>query len=243
MPTNPQSFTEIISQIFHDFISLLASLTGRAVTSANGTTVITKPTITEDQAITQALATETKLNPRDLSSWYHIGNPQWHQEIDTFTIFAGWNPGATCGGVSSPPISLQQAASLGETGLGVGLTAAGVAIPAIVSSAVIPGVGAVIAIVAAILEHHREAVARDNRAECALIPASNNVFQVAITGVKNGTLTPAQGDAMLAALPQQFLQAAGPAKNNSPFCNALCEYLIRVRAICFYWQSQFQSME
>lgn len=235
----------ILQILWQDFLNFLAVLTGRSYVAANTigiAPVALKPTITEDQAITQALATETKLNPRDLGSWYHIGNPEWHREIDTFTIFAGWNPGATCGGVSSPGLNLSQAAGIAESaGSQIG-SAVGGTVGSVVGEA-IPGVNIVLGIVNAIRAHHLANVVRDNRAECILIPFVNNAFQVLITGVQNGQIKPADAYVGLGAIPQQFLATAGPAKNNSPFCNALCEYLIRVRAIVFYWQSQFKAME
>lgn len=252
--------------LFNDLLKFLSALFGRSIVQTSSATVISptgvtqnvavpiakvpKPTITAQQAITQAIATETKLNPRDfVSGWYVATNPAWQEETVNGEIVFGWNPGATCGGLSTPQISFQQAAGFATEAAAIGLSSAAQAgaiaasTAALASTVVLAPIGLIVAIIGAIFAHHAQAVARDNRAECALIPASNNAFKAIIDAVKSGQITPAQGAAGMDAISQQFLTQAGAAKNNSPYCNALCEYLIRVRAISFYWKSQFLSME
>lgn len=264
--TTPAPSGGIVETLFRDIIGLLAMIFGRTVIGSAATStpganaqptpqaVVApppppKPTISAHDAITQAIATETKLNPRDFKTgWYLATNPQWQQETINAEIVYGWNPNVTCGGPTPPGLTLQEASSaaLGGTGAAVGILSHAGLISAGATSALgiaTAGAGIVVGIILAIFQHHAAAVARDNRAECQLIPACNNSFQAIIQGVQNGTIKPSDAAAAMDVIPQQFLTIAGAAKNNSPYCNALCEYLIRVRAIVIYWKSQFQSME
>jgi len=198
--------------------------------------------ITVAQAVQKAIASESNINPTDLNGWMkNLANWQ-----DTIVVQRRiWFNTGDCGGINAPPLSLGQAVT-GYASQGIGVTGSalatiGVAATGPVGLAVL-GASVIVGALGTIFSHHASAVARDIRAECTLDPAANNALQVVIDGVLSGQITPEQGITAFQALPDIYLQNAGPAKNNSPYCNAICENLIVLRAICFYWISQFQAM-
>jgi hypothetical protein len=268
--TQPSNF---LSVLFQDIINFIGAIFGRSpimqssaavsqpaqqpISTTSAVPVVPptppvpkKSTISASAAIAQAISTETKLNPRDFagSGWYQASNQQFQKETINGEIVFGWNPNTTCGGQSSPGLTLQQASSagIGATGVATGVLAHAGVIGAGLSTGIglaTAGAGLVVGIIIAIFQHHAQNVARDNRAQCIIIPAVNNAFKVLIQGVMDGQIKPSDAIVGLQEIPNQFLSIAGAAKNNSPYCNALCEELIRTRAIVYYWTSQFQAME
>lgn len=222
----------------------MATLAGRAGVRGGGLEKKMNPTLTAESAIRQAIATETALNPRDFATgWYLPTNPAWQAEVRAAQI--SFPEISQCGGQPASNLSFQQASGFGLQGASSGISIAGhfgAAAAASIGSVALPAVGLVIGIIQTIFQHHQAAVRRDVAAQCALVPASNNAFRAILDAVQAGQISASEGAAALDAIPDQFLQSAGAAKNNSPYCNALCEFLIRVRAIVYYWKSQLQAM-
>lgn len=269
MATSPTPIPaqNIFQMLWQDFVNLLNTIFGRITvvpttpvpSSAQANTNYVSqtpidslpspyrvgPVLTPKQAFDRAFQWAYNFNPRDASSWQTPANQQLFQN----EILAGQldfiTEQATCGGSTDPGLNLQQASSLALTGASVGTsiaTQAGViagSVAGAIGGVVLPGVGAIVGIVTAIFQHHAQAVARDNAAQCHLIPAANNCLKVIIQGVQAGQLSPAQGVAAIDAIPGQFKAGAGAALNYSPYCNALCEEQLRLRAICYYWDAQF----
>jgi hypothetical protein len=198
--------------------------------------------ITAEQAVQQALATESPINPRDANGFLMPTNPAWSSgpySLQSAQIYLD----PVCNGQTASNLQLiQTSTGLALSTAGIVEGAVGVAATSVIGLATF-GVGAAVGIVFAIFQHHAAAVKRDIGAECSAVPAANNALQVIIQGVQQGLITPQQGIAELNSLPPAFLQAVGPAKNNSPYCNVLCEKLITLRAICFYWIAQFQDLQ
>lgn len=188
--------------------------------------------ISVQDAVRQAVATESPINPRDANGWLSPTNPSWSSGSNSLqSAIIYLDP--VCSGQAAPNVSLV------KYGASFALSVAGKVDPEPISRAILMGVSA---IVGAIFSHHAAAVQRDIAAECEAVPAANNALQVIIQGVQQGAIPPQQGITELNSLPGAFLQMVGPAKNNSPYCNALCEKLVTLRAIVFYWVSQFQDM-
>jgi hypothetical protein len=207
--------------------------------------------ITPAQAVQQAVASEANVNPADAQGWLSPTNPTWTSgaySLESAQVYLD----TVCQGQPAPKLNLYKIG--GALVLSTATTKVGAQAIASVASHLIPGitsgivagvalgVGAVVTIFSIIHAHHKAAVQRDIAAECSLVPAVNNAFQVIIQGVQNGTLTPQQGIDALAPIPDQFSAAAGPAKNNHPFCNSVCEKLITVKAIVYYWTEKFRDM-
>lgn len=237
------SIVQFIETIFKAIENLFSSIAGNSVSaSGKSSPKIIVPTLTPAQALEIALSKETNFNPAMIVSWKTPANVQFfNAEILTGQLNFG-NQASTCGGTGDPGLNFQQASSFALSGGVVAADIAGGVAKSVAGSAV-PGLGLVIGIIGAIFQHHKLAVQRDNAAQCALIPAANNAFKVIISGVQDGTIAPSDGAQAIIRIPDMFISQAGPAYNHSPYCNALCEESIRIRAIALYWQSQFQAME
>lgn len=266
MSTQPQpmpSFTGFLQTLWNDVLNFFAAITGRtyvgppttlspspvlgqATVTQPGATFgsvapvrAPKPTITVQQALQAAIASETAINPKDLSGYLSYGGSNWTDVVvNRYQIYFDAN---VCGGVSAPDMSIQEASSsVGVAGAAAGLIVSSAAIP--VLGLAVAGAELIIMAIGQVFAHHNAAVARDRQAYCGTLPAINNALRVVINAGKDGTITPAQAIAGLKAIPQQALISMGAAKNNSPYCNALCEKIIETRVIVNYWVSQFEAM-
>lgn len=271
-PQPMPSFTGFLQTLWNDVLNFFAAITGRtyvgpptspaaftvspigtnplqgvATVAAPGTTFgsvapvrAPKPTITVQQALQAAIASESKINPKDLSGYLSYSGSNWTDVVvNRYQIYFDAN---VCGGVGAPDMSIQEAASgVSVAGAGAGLVVSSAAIP--VLGLAVAGAELIIMGVGQIFAHHNAAVARDRVAYCGTLPAINNALRVVINAGKDGTITPAQAVAGLKAIPQQALISMEAAKNNSPYCNALCEKIIETRVIVNYWVSQFEAMQ
>jgi hypothetical protein len=125
-------------------------------------------------------------------------------------------------------------------------TKIGLLIPALATgpgAIVVAGVAAAINIFGALFAHHGQAVAAEQRAICASVPAAMDGLTAIEQAVSDGTITPAEGITMLNNLQSQFLQTIGPVtKNNSSQCNAGCVWTKMMNAIVLELTSQWQNM-
>jgi hypothetical protein len=154
-----------------------------------------------------------------------------------------------CG--STPPQGGLNNLKLASTASGLALTGASVgASIAGASAAVAPftlgislAITGIVAIFSMILNHHAQAVAKEQAAECALVPAANNYLNIINQAVQNGTATPQQGIAALQSLLADFKSNINSImKNNSSQCNAGCVIYKMLEAIVAYQTSVFQDM-
>jgi hypothetical protein len=199
-----------------------------------GPFVPSKPRLTKEQAWQMATATEANLNPRDFTSPTYINGA--YGGILDYTLYI--EPGqCQQQGQHLPLYNIVSKEALAGASIASKISHA-TAFAGPIGLAIASAATVVTQIIGAIINHHAQAVARDNAAFCTYVPAMNNALKVFIEGVQNGQLSHEQGIAGLMQLPDTFLQGVGPAKNNSPYCNALCEQLVQLRAICFYWRSQ-----
>lgn len=220
--------------LLSDLSTAVSGIGGKLSSTVSGSLIPKKPTISGEQAYRMAMATESNLAPEINSAWIqHAGSV-----IESGGLL-----------YIEPGQCQQQGQHLPLYNIVSKEALAGASIASKISHATVFAgpVGAAIAaaativtqIIGAIINHHAQAVARDNAAFCTYVPAMNNALSVFIDGVRNNQLSHEQAIAGLMQLPDAFLQGVGPAKNNSPYCNALCEQLIQLRALCFYWRSQF----
>ena len=247
----------ILQTIWNDIINFLRSIFGAispqaapasastataaapaAQVTAQPAPVVLKPAITVEQARQMAVASETNINPRDLNGWMSATGSNWDLVIRQ--LHHVYLDPSECGGTPAPDLKLGEAVAAAGIGAKIAqispIAAGGGPV-----GLVLLGVGAIVGVIQAIFTHHAQAVQRDIRAQCSLIPASNNTLDVIINGVQSGQIKASDGSIAMDQLPKIFLQQAGAAKNNSPYCNGVCGNLIVLRAICFYWKSQFDS--
>lgn len=222
------------------------------------------PTLTPEAAMQAAMQAygSYHLNPRDFQ------NPAWLASAAS-EIAAGqfdmsvW--ASTCQGQSAPNLNILQTAS----GIGLSAAAATTGILASSSVALIPaaavpvvgwviaGVGAVIALISTIFQHHAQAVKRDNSFSCSALAAVNNAFQVIAQGVQSGNILPQDAAGAISHVYTQFMSAGGAsgsasgpgsmpsggtAINDSPYCNSNCEMSVILFAMVLYWQSEYQAL-
>ena len=151
---------------------------------------------------------------------------------------------ATCSGQGGAPSGarLQQVAAVGAGAA----TKIGLLIPALATgpgAIVVAGIAAAINIFGALFAHHAQAVAKENQAICASVPAAMDGLTAIEQAVSDGTVSPADGITMLNNLQSQFLQTITPVtKNTSSQCDAGCVWTKMMAAIVFELTSQWQNM-
>lgn len=154
------------------------------------------------------------------------------------------NLGSQCGASNSPNDSLNDL-KLASTGSGLALqavSAAGLAAGPLTAGISI-AVASVVAIFSTIFSHHAQAVAKEQAAECALVPAANNYLNIIQQAVASGQQTPAQGIAALQSLQSDFeSQISSVMKNTSSSCNAGCVIYKMLEGIVAYQTSVFQDL-
>jgi len=246
----------MLRQILDDILSFFAALFGRKVTFASSQprqasafpNAPTVPTVnptkrhfkTPQDAAAAALATTVRLNPKDSGpgGWLNPSHPDWNTRILGYHVNIAPNE---CGGTPAPNLKFSEASSLALTGGGIAAKLAPAAIGGPIGLAVL-GAGLVISIITAIFTHHAQAVARDLKAICTLVPAVNNAFEIFIPGVLAGQISPQDGMIAMDTIQNTFPQQAGPAYNNKPYCNVVCENHVVIKAICYWWHSEFEAM-
>lgn len=222
------------------------------------------PTLTPEAAMQSAIQAygAYHLNSRDFqnSGWLASAAAEIAAGQFDMSVWA-----STCQGLSAPNLNLLQTAS------GIGLSAAATTTGILASSSValipaaavpvvgwvIAGVGAVIALISTIFQHHAQAVKRDNTFSCSALAAVNNAFQVIAQGVQSGNILPADAAGAITQIYSEFMSAGGAsgsasgpgsvpsggtAINDSPYCNSNCEMSVILFGMVLYWQAQYQAL-
>ena len=132
----------------------------------------------------------------------------------------------------------QTASGLALTGMNVGLQAAGVALGPVTAGISI-AVSAIVGLFSTLINHHAQAVAKEQTVLCSAVPAANNYLGIISQGVSSGLVTPQDGIAALESLKGDFRSAVGSIYGD---CNAACVMNMELEAICLVMESQLQDM-
>jgi hypothetical protein len=131
----------------------------------------------------------------------------------------------------------QTATGLALTGVNVGLMAAGAALGPVTAGISI-AVSSIVGLFSTLINHHAQAVAKEQTVLCSAVPAANNYLAVIAQAVSSGLATPADGISALESLKGDFRSAVGSIYND---CNAACVMYMELEAICLVMESQLQD--
>jgi len=132
----------------------------------------------------------------------------------------------------------QTASGLALTGMNLGLQAAGAALGPVTAGISI-AVSAIVGLFSTLINHHAQAVAKEQTVLCSAVPAANNYLGIISQGVSSGLATPQDGIAALESLKGDFRSAVGSIYGD---CNAACVMYMELEAICLVMESQLQDM-
>jgi hypothetical protein len=122
------------------------------------------------------------------------------------------------------------------------IAAAGPAAPFVAAGAAIVG------LFSKLLNHHAQAVKKEQSILCSATPAANNYLQIIDQAVHSGQVDPQHGIDALNSLLSDFESAVAPIKQgNDPAgaygsCNAACIAVAQLKAIVAYKQSEYQDL-
>lgn len=148
-------------------------------------------------------------------------------------------------GTSGVASKLSLAAGAG--GIGLQLVAKAGLIAAGPAGWIALGVSTIVGIFSTILNHHAQAVKKEQSILCSAVPAANNYLEIIAQGVSQGLATPQDAIRALDSLVSDFEAAVGPIIHGSDptsggECNAACVELSKLRAIVAEDESVYQDM-
>jgi len=132
---------------------------------------------------------------------------------------------------------VQTASGLALTGVNLGLQAAGVALGPVTAGISI-AVSAIVGLFSTLINHHAQAVAKEQTVLCSAVPAANNYLGIIAQAVSSGLATPQDGISALESLKGDFRSAVGSIYGD---CNAACVMYMELEAICLVMESQLQD--
>jgi hypothetical protein len=100
-------------------------------------------------------------------------------------------------------------------------------------------IASIVGIFSTILNHHAQAVKKEQSVLCSAVPAANNYLQIIEQGVQTGLATPQQGIDALNSLVRDFTNAVSSIEKN---CNAACIMTEELQAVVLVKQSEYQDM-
>jgi hypothetical protein len=100
-------------------------------------------------------------------------------------------------------------------------------------------IASIVGIFSTILNHHAQAVKKEQSVLCSAVPAANNYLQIIEQGVQSGLATPQQGIDALNSLVRDFTNAVSSIEKN---CNAACVMTEELQAVVLVKQSEYQDM-
>jgi hypothetical protein len=149
-----------------------------------------------------------------------------------------------CAAATGAPSGAQTDLKLAQTSTGLALTGLQLATSAGVLAAPITmgvsiAVSAIVGLFSTLINHHAQAVAKEQTVLCSAVPAANNYLSIIAQAVSSGLATPQDGIAALESLKGDFRSAVGAIYND---CNAACVMYMELEAICLVMESQLQDM-
>lgn len=153
-------------------------------------------------------------------------------------------PGPECAAAQGTPTGAQNDLKLGQTSAGLALTGLQLATSAGVIAApftlgISIAVSSIIGLFSTLINHHAQAVAKEQTVLCSAVPAANNYLKIIAQAVSSGAATPQDGIAALESLKGDFRSAVSSIYGD---CNAACVMYMELEAICLVMESQFQDM-
>jgi predicted lactoylglutathione lyase len=100
-------------------------------------------------------------------------------------------------------------------------------------------IATIVGIFSTILNHHAQAVKKEQSVLCSAVPAANNYLQIIEQGVQSGLATPQQGIDALNSLVRDFTNAVSSIEKN---CNAACIMTEELQAVVLVKQSEYQDL-
>jgi hypothetical protein len=133
---------------------------------------------------------------------------------------------------------VQTSTGLALQGVNVGLMATGAALGPVTAGISI-AVSAIVGLFSTLINHHAQAVRKEQTVLCSAVPAANNYLSIIAQGVSSGMVTPQDAISALESLKGDFRSAVGSIYQD---CNAACVMYEELEAICLVMESQFQDM-
>ena len=133
---------------------------------------------------------------------------------------------------------------VGLAGSGAGLALTGVVQTGLMAAGpatfgITIAIASIVGIFSTILNHHAQAVKKEQNVLCSAVPAANNYLQIIQQGVESGLATPQQGIDALNSLVNDFKNAVSSIEKN---CNAACVMTEELQAVVLVKQSEYQDM-
>lgn len=204
-------------------------------------------TLTPDEAFALAIQ-QTGFGPRNPKDF---ANQAWLSRMYSMIQngqFDSTLVSTTCAGSPNVAKNLtltQAAGSIAGMGTSIAASAASAigsgAVGAALGAASL-GIGAVVAVLSIIFAHHAAAVKQEQNILCTATSGANNALSAIAQGVQSGQIAPATAAQSLDSLYSQYAALVQPSFGTHPWCNANCEMQIVMKAICLYWQAQYQAM-
>jgi hypothetical protein len=148
-----------------------------------------------------------------------------------------------CAAAQGIPTGAQTDLKLAQTSTGLALTGVQLAasagiLAAPVTMGVSIAVSAIVGLFSTLINHHAQAVAKEQTVLCSAVPAANNYLNIIAQAVSSGLATPQDGISALESLKGDFRSAVGSIYND---CNAACVMYMELEAICLVMESQYQD--
>lgn len=212
------------------------------------------PSHSAQDALIEAKATETNLNPKDFSVGQTLkSNPTQLEKNMLNQIWsmhsAAWDyrTGFVPDWYNAQHPKSNDLALVGA-GTGMGLAVAGNITKAVGSSIsqAIPFIGTaistIIGIFGIISAHHNAALQRDATAWNVSTHSVENYLNIIRDAVNNGQSTPEEGINALDSMYADFLAYTAPARNNHPYANSVTEVKISTQALVIYWKAAYNEL-
>jgi hypothetical protein len=120
-----------------------------------------------------------------------------------------------------------------------GVVQAGLMVAGPLTLGISVAIASIVGIFSTILNHHAQAVKKEQSVLCSAVPAANNYLQIIEQGVQTGLATPQQGIDALNSLVRDFTNAVSSIEKN---CNAACVMTEELQAVVLVKQSEYQDM-
>jgi hypothetical protein len=143
----------------------------------------------------------------------------------------------TPGGAQTDMKLASTSAGLALTGLQLATTAGVVAAPLTLGISI--AVSSIIGLFSTLINHHAQAVAKEQTTLCSAVPAANNYLNIIAQAVASGQASPQDGISALESLKGDFRSSVGSIYGD---CNAACVMYMELEAICAVMESQFQDL-
>jgi hypothetical protein len=148
--------------------------------------------------------------------------------------------GASVGSANDLKLAGQGASLSLTAATTTGLIAAG---PATLGISI--AIAGIVGIFSTILNHHAQAVQKEQSVLCSAIPAANNYLNIISQAVQSGQSTPQEAISALNSLLSDFTSTVSSIEKGSigtGTCNAACVYTAQLAAIVAYQTSQYQDL-